>query len=1060
MALAGRYHGSPKAYETNEMLRGHGMARRPRPSEDVAPSSSAAPSVGPSPPLSPRKANVAGRSSSSLASTRGALRRAPAVVQSTMHRTEGVDTADDVSRALQRMYRRLAREYATEIQQETAKLASKAGPGDGGGPPSAGGDPPKKVKARRGIDEATLARLLTRNKVQEQRQAEKYHKVKERAEEARKHPKRIRVPEKAVVLGRRLHLEAAENHRVVKEKQEELAQQRAAEERAACTFHPTISPYAERLAAREGHYTLEERLEDQPLRDEELQRLRFERAVEEEKACTFQPTLSIGTQEFIAQQRRRRSRTRTSSSRHRRRSAHEPFEPGERLYRDGAERLLRQQIRQQRAVARQQRHVVGGRLRLSAEEAQDVVGRFAAWAAACAERQAVLQEETDRQAHTRSPAAAAAHAMLLHRSPSSRTASTARPNGSPFPSRLDETHEAEERTVTSAQTPTLHSNALSLSQSHRPPTHRGNPTWPSAGAVVSLHTNSTASGSVFSRGGADNGDESERESTLATWSDAAVGAAARKEQLRIRLGALFFKYAVSPTANTVSPHEVRQQVQLYYPEDGGIAAALEAAFSDADQRVSKVDFMAALARYVAQNGPQSWCMPQRLHVQTAHFNHTSASSTAGSAASVRGTFLERLDAPTSSGASSSAKGVEAEHKGAPPSPHACVRSAAMSSSGGAASSNRTPASPAQHIGRAGTSEGVSEAGMRAFATSLAVPPSFSASGDGRDDAKPLRTHIYTRTGGGPAMLPAGHAVERRRMEPEGGLGAGDAEKAIREGHATTSSYAQRPFLVPEALKVMLQRQQQPQPPRRRSSRATSLEQVPAAELVHGYEGHVERHRRSAHQSKSPHDAVDAADVEQRRGAEACTFKPTLNPRSVALSDVNLERRTLYARELQQRRHELQALREAVLQAASKATTNAAVSPPSSRHDGEVTEKAGAVKDGADSSLPAELQTPPSSRRRGLHAHSPGGASPAGAGQSPSIDVSSLSSATAQVNQSGGAPVPVLPEQQPPSESLKLQTAHSVLTEAQEDVGGHVELVAVPLSTPSHFFAQRPTNAVL
>lgn len=1110
MALAGHYFGSPKVYETNEMLRGHGLARRPHAYDTAAlspstvasttPISSAA-AAGPSPPLSPRREPRSGATSrASRQRTRSTQQRQqqqlPFSSRGTAARMANANSLEadktaDVSRALARMYRHIAREYAAEIKKVEEEEEKEGGAGrDGRGGAdgnasgvdgsddgaAAGGDRPKKSKSqRRKPDELARARLLAVSKVQELRKVEKYHKIKDREEEARKNPKpRPRVPQKAVILGRRLYLEAQEKRKNVKEMQDEQEKQRKAEERKACTFHPSISRYADRLAAAGAYYTLEDRLEDQAVHDEELQRLRVERAVALEKECTFHPTLSLGTQELIAKQRRRRSSRRrsrrrswSSSSRRRRSStasapSHEPFEPGERLYREGAERLLRQQIRQRRAAARQQHHVVGGQLRLTAEEVRDLASRFEAWAASREQRQAQLRDEVDRLAREGSSVAGAAAGptRVLSRSPSGRTASTARPKNSPFSSRDDgyaDSHEKEEEKEEGKENNEIHGESLACTLSQSPPIRSGclsfSVSRTSAAQQANHHHQYSRNRADFCTTNHEEDDISER---------AQLDPTTRKQQLRIRLGALFYKYAVSPIATTVSVAEVKQQTQCYYSEDSGVAAALAESFDDEDQRLSKHEFMAALARYVAHHGPQPWCLPAQSS-NRSHHTPSNASDLpivrATTTAAAPGGFFARLNAPLGS-VGSSARETE-ETRAALPA--AQPRSSARSAAGSNVGSPSRFVTPADSIETAGDASAAAAFSLNEVA---AAPVALSPVSAGH---RPLRTHIYRRSRRSASAVSA----QGQTGDEEKSASAETALRSVANVDTAAVSNA-RPSLSPAeaapaasasasaaAVTETAGTETSPSPPaaaaavqrarRRLAAHAIPPDKVQAAQLVHGYQGHVERHRRCVERAKTSVTAAENSKHPSKDDEEKeCTFHPTLNRHSVALSDMNMEKRMLYACELQLRRKELQLLRASVLKAAENGGTEAVpvtatfaagadcATTPCAR-----TPKKRAQQEGT-SPHHNSMKTPP---KPGL----PASRSPMSQGQSPSIDLSSFSSATAQGDRSGAT---VSSGSSAPREELGATTKNppaDTLTEAQlppsSDRDGDGDALGVVACTP-------------
>ncbi|CAJ1035264.1 hypothetical protein, conserved [Leishmania lindenbergi] len=939
MALDGHYSDEPRAYETSQRLQSRGITPRPHEVALTRPSIELSRQTTPTP-----------RASSSTPP----FYQAPAWLSTQgsafVPERTGVDVAEAESeaRALAKLYRHLDREYFREKSigdhSDSKPIASGRAERDdyGARARNARSSPTMEAtpthKPRRKPDETARLRLLVPSKTQLARRVEKYEIRKKREEEARQHPKRVRVPAEAVKRGTRLFLEAQERANNVKEVQKELAKQKAAQEKKECTFHPSVSRYAAQFAAEGAYYPLESRFEDQAAYNEKRMRLRLERAMELEKECTFKPTLSPGTEELMFDLRCRRERFHYCRSfrrpeagehaRSRRRrpspSEREPFEPGERLYRDGGERLLRQQVRLQRAAAKEQRHVVGGALRLSPTGAQQLAGRFTSWAATREANREQLRVALERQEREtpkvtveREAAIRRAGGLRFSRTLSSLGRSTATPrlvqsaangNGSIAPA------------VTDASVLPLKNNNYFTSstgsqracgdadncEASRVPSDRARSSQSPSGADCGV----TATNVLRSVA-----------SLSAPETCPAVDMPVHKELLRIRLGALFYKYAVSTTATAVTLAQVKQQVRCYYPEDSGIAAALASSFPNGQQHITKIEFMAALARYVAQHGIQPWCLPHYNDPNTivgAPYS-SPASTTTGAAAAVMTNFL--------------------------------VNSAHLPD----VMDNDAPGSIPSWTG---TGTCGNEPGCRNKVDCSVFTPTTARASEGTSGEKPLRTHIYSSSlppdCSPPTPAPTAVAPS---CSPKGNR-ATAATTGVRGSTATSRGSLCDGLRDPTASKDTL----------------PANSPIAAAEFVRGYADYVQRQRRAIDRaravSKSP----------QRNVVEECTFRPTLTPRSVMLSDMNLEKRMAYVRELQLRRRNLQLLHTAVL-AEGSGEDGLPRATPSKREF--------KARDALDSTQTSPLT--PSTKHSSA---SLSGISPP-SGLSPSIEVSSLSCSTPQ-----------------------------------------------------------------
>lgn len=556
-ALAGKYAGLPQQYETIEMLRGHLMTRRP---PEHMPLSAGG--------LWPQR-RPAGRRGVRVSSTATSLRSAQEAEEA----------------ALQRMYRRLSRLQVGKRPAPGTALSSSCA-SDGEVAPVE--QQTKPAAPRRKPDKNAQERLLTLNVTTKAKQQEKYWKVKEREMEERKRPKRIRMSEAAMLTGKRLFQSYVSTQNGIKAMREEQKEREEKAEKEQCTFHPTISSFAEQMAFERGYQSLASRYAD-PRQLEAKQRRRLEFEAAKQTECTFQPVISRRTQKLMEERCQRRSASRSQRSRSSSRArCHEPFEPGERLYREGGERLLRQQIRRRRAEAKEEVMVVGSGVVLSQEAAQDLVHRFDAWRKKKERNIGDLRRTLTMQERRReSSKNLGSTAVSLGRTDPS-PALTATPLSQSIPSvPLKATGTADVRRASTGSSRRASTIEATVPPSSIPASVRET----SPPKLTSLD----AFGFVSPL------------TPLALPSAFTPLSDSQKKQRRlIRFGAIFFKYAIPPHASAVPLEAVREHARLCYPEDAGLVAALSTIFSDDRLPLTKQDFVAALASFEDNHGPQPW----------------------------------------------------------------------------------------------------------------------------------------------------------------------------------------------------------------------------------------------------------------------------------------------------------------------------------------------------------------------------------------------------------------------------------------------------------------------
>lgn len=197
---------------------------------------------------------------------------------------------------------------------------------------------------RRKPDLLARARLCSLNKCAEGKQRQKYvnelkemERQKETAEVKPKQPSK-----KSLEASNRLYAQAKEIEQ--QHRSEALqAQKRTAEEAAQYSFRPTISKHSRRLASESRGYTspaARSPANTQSKRPNSTAMLRLQKAAAELNACSFSPRISNGSQRIMQYRQ-------TSPST----PIHYPsnstgLSASERLYEEGRERRLRQQIAQ------------------------------------------------------------------------------------------------------------------------------------------------------------------------------------------------------------------------------------------------------------------------------------------------------------------------------------------------------------------------------------------------------------------------------------------------------------------------------------------------------------------------------------------------------------------------------------------------------------------------------------------------------------------------------------------------------------------------------------------
>lgn len=490
-------------------------------------------------------------------------------------------------------------------------------------------------KPRRAVDKETFARLMKPNASSAARRQEKYENRRQKEQELAR--KVARVSPVATKAGARLYAQAKGQQAARQEMQRQASEAMDKEFDATCSFVPTISSFARRLAETEDYRGIEDPLQEFKAQEEEKQRKRLERQAEVVRPCTFRPALSRGSQRIISARylHRGRSRSGRGHRRHRSRSASQsrPRSPdrdlcaGERLYRDGGERLLRLQIRSRMRAQEMEAKRVGHPLRLTPKKIAAVTTRLEAWQRARDRRVSFLRELSDSVARRPPVSGVVKRGVGIHQPPGRSASASSVPS-----------------LVKSATVPTASEVSSSSAKwgttgmPQKAPPGEEFPATPSTVTVSML--------SSTNHGG----------SATPPWSGPQQ--VLYREMRRIRFGALFYKYtAAAADSDVIRLTHVKDMVRRIYPEDSGIVVALTEAFGTDEVQISKDAFVDALRMYEATHGPQRWgrtdkdkyLFPEPL---------PSAPSLSSERAVVAQTLLRRITTPGAEAAASGASGSE------------------------------------------------------------------------------------------------------------------------------------------------------------------------------------------------------------------------------------------------------------------------------------------------------------------------------------------------------------------------------------------------------------------
>lgn len=506
---------------------------------------------------------------------------------------EGPDTEAEDAAYLQRLHRGLMEMRMKERLEKPALTGTD-------------GKPKKKVV----VIEETFTRLCKPNASMKAKAQEKYEDraLREQMEKV----KPVRVSEAATRAGQRLHLQAKAQHKE-QEKVREAQRERDKEAEEQFTFQPTITPLAHQLATQ-GYRTVEDRAEDYKLQKEEQERRRIELQVAEMHKHPFRPTLSKGTRAIVEERRsasRSRDRSRSGGRRgNRSRSRPLDDDAGERLYRDGGERLLRQQLRRRLVDLDAGRNVIGHNVKLTRGRQCEVNERLDAWQRTREGNVASLREDAERLAREgqlpRSSVPSAEVAAAVERLVPGSSQPAARPRP---------VNRASSQPARTASKNSVKRAAKEPTAATRQETDGVSPV-PSASPVVPLPAVRCDPFARFT----------------------AKQKAVYDELRAIRFGALFYKYTAGSATDVVALAKIQRMIDVMYPEDAGVLEAIESSMGDNPKiSVAKDGFIAALMAYERQHGPQPWARTAKdalLFPLEALVSTGPAASAASAAASV------------------------------------------------------------------------------------------------------------------------------------------------------------------------------------------------------------------------------------------------------------------------------------------------------------------------------------------------------------------------------------------------------------------------------------------